>query len=118
MVYKEVHRVEISEVIRRWRAGHSQRHIASGTGLSRDTVANQGPQHHRGRTTGEGSSVWRRPGLDLGNSTGWCGRCCPGNGPGRLNSRGGSRRCRVVTNKPSVVPPFGHPRASLLNPSL
>ena len=39
MAYKEVHRVEISEVIRRWRAGHSQRHIASGTGLSRDTVA-------------------------------------------------------------------------------
>ena len=39
MAYKEVHRVEVSEVIRRWRAGHSQRHIASGTGLSRDTVA-------------------------------------------------------------------------------
>ena len=39
MAYKEVSRVEISEVIRRWRAGHSQRHIASGTGLSRDTVA-------------------------------------------------------------------------------
>ena len=31
--------MEISEVIRRWRAGHSQRHIDSGTGLSRDTVA-------------------------------------------------------------------------------
>lgn len=39
MAYKEVPRVEISEVIRRWRAGHSQRRIASGTGLSRDTVA-------------------------------------------------------------------------------
>jgi len=39
MAYKEVLRVEISEVIRRWRAGHSQRRIASGTGLSRDTVA-------------------------------------------------------------------------------
>ena len=38
MAYKEVLRVEISEVIRRWRAGHSQRRIASGTGLSRDTV--------------------------------------------------------------------------------
>ena len=36
MAYKEVLRVEISEVIRRWRAGHSQRRIASGTGLSRD----------------------------------------------------------------------------------
>ena len=39
MAYKEVHRVEISEVIRRWPAGHSHRRIASGTGLSRDTVA-------------------------------------------------------------------------------
>ena len=38
MAYKEVHRVEISEVIRRWPAGHSQRRIASGTGLSRDTI--------------------------------------------------------------------------------
>ena len=39
MAYKGVLRVEISELIRRWRAGHSQRRIATGTGLSRDTVA-------------------------------------------------------------------------------
>ena len=38
MAYKEVHRVEISEVIRRWQAGNSQRSIAMGTGLSRETV--------------------------------------------------------------------------------
>ena len=38
MAYKEVHRVEISEVIRRWQAGNSQRSIATGTGLSRETV--------------------------------------------------------------------------------
>ena len=38
MAYKEVSRVEIAEVIRRWQSGSSQRHIASGTGLSRDTV--------------------------------------------------------------------------------
>lgn len=38
MAYKEVFRVEIAEVIRRWQAGESQRHIASGTGVSRDTV--------------------------------------------------------------------------------
>ena len=37
MAYK-VLRVEISEVIRRWQAGDSRRHIASGTGLSKDTV--------------------------------------------------------------------------------
>ena len=38
MAYKEVHRVEIEEVIRRWQAGNSQRGIATGTGLSRETV--------------------------------------------------------------------------------
>ena len=38
MGYKEVSRVDIAEVIRRWQKGISQRHIASGTGLSRDTV--------------------------------------------------------------------------------
>ena len=38
MAYKEVLRVEIQEVIRRWRAGASQRQIAEGTGLSRATV--------------------------------------------------------------------------------
>ena len=38
MAYKEVFRVEIEEVIRRWQAGESQRHIATGTGLSRNTV--------------------------------------------------------------------------------
>ena len=38
MAYKEVSRVEIQEVIRRWQAGNSQRSIATGTGLSRETV--------------------------------------------------------------------------------
>ena len=38
MAYKEVQRVDISEVIRRWQAGGSRRRIASGTGLSRETV--------------------------------------------------------------------------------
>ena len=38
MAYKEVSRVDVVEVIRRWQEGNSQRHIASGTGLSRDTV--------------------------------------------------------------------------------
>ena len=38
MAYKEVLRVEIQEVIRRWQAGNSQRQIAEGTGLSRATV--------------------------------------------------------------------------------
>ncbi len=38
MACKEVLRVEISEVIRRWHAGGSRRQIASGTGLSKDTA--------------------------------------------------------------------------------
>ena len=38
MVYREVSRVEIAEVVRRWQSGNSQRQIATGTGLSRATV--------------------------------------------------------------------------------
>ena len=39
MAYREVPRMEIQEIIRRWQAGGSLRRIAAGTGLSRDTVA-------------------------------------------------------------------------------
>ena len=38
MAYREVLRMEVTEVVRRWQAWNSQRNIASGTGLSRDTV--------------------------------------------------------------------------------
>ena len=38
MEYREVLRLEIAEVVRRWQAENSQRNIASGTSLSRDTV--------------------------------------------------------------------------------
>ena len=38
MAYKEVFRVQIAEVARRWQAGNSQRSIATGTGLSRNTI--------------------------------------------------------------------------------
>ena len=56
MAYKEVHRVEISEVIRRWQAGNSQRSKATGTGLSRETVRRcaEVPCLRRGR-------LWRPP---------------------------------------------------------
>ena len=40
MAYREVTRVEIGEVIRRWQAGEGLRKIASGTGL----FADHGPQ--------------------------------------------------------------------------
>ena len=39
MAYREVSRMEIGELIRRWQAGQSRRQIAAGTGLSRGTVA-------------------------------------------------------------------------------
>ena len=38
MAYREVSRVEIAEVVRRWQSGISQRGISTGTGLSRATV--------------------------------------------------------------------------------
>ena len=55
--------------------------------------------------------------------TGWCGRCCPGNGSGRTNCCGGWRIRKNATNgpdapMPSSEPPFGYPRTSLLEPSL
>jgi transposase len=39
MVYREVSRMEYQEVVRRWRAGESQRAIARALGLARNTVA-------------------------------------------------------------------------------
>ena len=38
MAYREVTRVDIQEIIRRWQAGEGYHRIASGTGLSRNTV--------------------------------------------------------------------------------
>ena len=38
MAYREVTRVEIQEIIRRWQRGDGSRQIASGTGASRNTV--------------------------------------------------------------------------------
>ena len=38
MAYREVFRMEIQEIIRRWQAGTGRRQIAAGTGLSRNTV--------------------------------------------------------------------------------
>ena len=80
MAYKEVHRVEISEVIRRWQAGNSQRSKATGTGLSRETVRRCTPAY-----AGAGSGG--RPG-----SRG---------GPGRA-----SRHCRPA-QRVGVGEPFG-----------
>ena len=38
MGYRELHRMEIEEVVRRWQAGESQRAVARATGLARETV--------------------------------------------------------------------------------
>ena len=38
MAYRELHRMEIEEVVRRWQVNESQRAIARATGLARETV--------------------------------------------------------------------------------
>jgi hypothetical protein len=38
MEYRELHRMEIEEVVRRWQVNESQRAIARATGLARETV--------------------------------------------------------------------------------
>lgn len=38
MGYRELHRMEIEEVVRRWQVQESQRAIARATGLARETV--------------------------------------------------------------------------------
>ena len=48
MAYREVTRVEIQEIIRRWQSGEGYRQIASGTGVSRNTV-HKYPCLRRGR---------------------------------------------------------------------
>ncbi len=65
----------------------------------------------------------RCPGSRGRRSTGWCGKCCPGNGSGRLNCCGGWRRRKNATRVPaapmrSAAPPFVPPHTSLLEPSL
>lgn len=58
MAFREVHRMEIREVIRRWRQGENARSIAEASGLARNTVhlryltrttapANPGGEHRR-----------------------------------------------------------------------
>ena len=38
MAYREVHRADIQEIVRRWQLGEGHRRIASGIGVSRNTV--------------------------------------------------------------------------------
>ena len=56
MAYREVTRVDIQEIIRRWQAGEGYRRIAAGASLSRNTVRKylsaakaEGRGHHQGR---------------------------------------------------------------------
>ena len=60
----------------------------------------------------------RCPGSRGRRSTGWCGKCCPGNGSGQPSCCGGLRIRRTVTNgpnapMPSAAPPCGHHPTSL-----
>ena len=65
----------------------------------------------------------RCPGSRGPRCTGWCVRCCHGNGSGRLSCCGGSRIRKCATSgpgapMPSAAPPFAHPRTFPLEPSL
>ena len=72
MAYREVARVEIQEIIRRWQLGEGHRRIASGTGASRNTIrkylgaaAAAGisvPGHPRLQTRSARWQPWARPG--------------------------------------------------------
>ena len=64
----------------------------------------------------------KMPGSTGPKSTGWCGKCCPGNGSGWLSCCGGWRIRSYATNgpdapMPSAEPPFVHPRTSPFEPS-
>ena len=55
----------------------------------------------------------RCPGSRGRRSTGWCGKCCPGNGSGQPSCCGGLRIRRTVTNGPNAPMPSAAPmRAS------
>ena len=85
MAYREALRLEIAEVIRRWQTGNSQSNIASGTGLSRDTVrkylaaakgagvVQEGPGPHRGPTQPAGRHQPLRPSAVRGLQRGTAG---------------------------------------------
>ena len=54
---------------------------------------------------------------------GWCGKCFPGDGSGRMSRCYGFRIRRKVTSgpgapTPSGVPPSAHPQTSHLEPAL
>ena len=58
------------------------------------------------------------PDHEAAGLTGWCGKCCPGNGSGQPSCCGGLRIRRTVTNGPnapmsSAAPPCGHHPTSL-----
>ena len=79
MAYREVFRMEIAEVVRRWQAGNSQRNIASGTGLSRDTVRKYLAAAKEAGVVQEGRPPPRT------SSTGWPASAAPACGILRLS---------------------------------
>jgi len=56
MAFKEVSRVEVIEILRRWQAGSGMRALARGTGLSRNTVRKYIEAAERGGLTRDGPS--------------------------------------------------------------
>ena len=51
----------------------------------------------------------RCPGSRGRRSTGWCGKCCPGSGSGRLSCCGGWRRRKNATSGPDAPTPSAGP---------
>ena len=51
----------------------------------------------------------RCPGSPGPKSTGWCRKCCPGNGSGRMSCCGGWRRRKNATNGPGAPMPSAEP---------
>ena len=51
----------------------------------------------------------RCPGSPGPKSTGWCGKCCPGNGSGRMSCCGAWRRRKNATNGPGAPMPSAEP---------
>ena len=94
MAYREVLRLEITEVVRRWQAGNSQCNIASGTGLSGDTVRKYLAAAKESGVDQEGPALTE-------DQLGWLASAAPARGsprrplrncwaPGRTRSSGGS----------------------------
>ena len=107
MAYREVLRMEVAEVVRRWQAGNSQRNIASGTG----SVPGHGPEVPGGGEGGRRGSRRVRP-PPRTSSAGWPASAVPARGSLRRPARncwalGQTRSTGGSTSSACSSPEFG-----------